>query len=164
MAQHKHYEYNDRRWEWRPDTGITIQLVLSVKDAYFYQSHFQLGRIPCINPGSVDIVFVASLQLLFQQGKSQQMQYLQMESLMSVDEVSQTKCPQTSCRDTKFSAQIAHNSVHGHLSAGSHLKGFSLKYLIVLSQEMLTRVIGNSMNQNGEVTDSIFRTVHSHKV
>jgi len=25
---------------------LTIQLVLSVKDAYFYQSHLQLGRIP----------------------------------------------------------------------------------------------------------------------
>src|SRR6218665_3160414 len=36
----------------------------------FYQSHFYLGRIPCINPGSIDIVFVLSLQLLFQQGKS----------------------------------------------------------------------------------------------
>src|SRR6218665_2615272 len=36
----------------------------------FYQSHFQVGRIPCINPGSIDIVFVSSLQLLFQQGKS----------------------------------------------------------------------------------------------
>jgi len=49
---------------------MTIQLVLSVKDAYFHQSHFQLGRISCINPGSSDIVFVSSLQLLFQQGKS----------------------------------------------------------------------------------------------
>src|SRR6218665_2610713 len=50
--------------------GMTIQLVLSVKVAYFYQSHFWLGRIPCINPGSIDIVFVSSPQLLFQQGKS----------------------------------------------------------------------------------------------
>src|SRR6218665_4062338 len=50
--------------------GMTIQVVLSVKDAYFYQSHFYLGRIPCINPGSINIVFVSSLQLLFQQVKS----------------------------------------------------------------------------------------------
>ena len=46
---------------------MTIQLVLSLKDAYFHQSHFLLGRIPYINPGSIDIVFVLSLQLLLQQ-------------------------------------------------------------------------------------------------
>src|SRR6218665_22929 len=49
---------------------MTIQLVLSVKDAYFHQSHFQLGRIRCINPASIGIVFVSSLQLLFEQGES----------------------------------------------------------------------------------------------
>src|SRR6218665_2716741 len=50
--------------------GMTIQLVLSVKDAYFYQSHSYLGRIPCMNSGSIATVFVSSLHLLFQQGKS----------------------------------------------------------------------------------------------
>ena len=64
---------------------MTIQLVLSVKDAYFYQSHFLLRRIPCINPGSIDIVFVSSLQLLFQQRKS--VDEMSVDE-MSVDEVS----------------------------------------------------------------------------
>ena len=50
--------------------GMTIQLVLSAKQAYFHQSHFKLGRISCINPAYADIVFVSSFQLLFQQGKS----------------------------------------------------------------------------------------------
>jgi len=36
---------------------------------YFHQSHFYLGRIPCINPASIHIVFFSSLQLLFQQGR-----------------------------------------------------------------------------------------------
>ena len=59
--------------------GMTIQFVLSVKD---YQSHFQLRRIPCINPGSIDI-FVSLLQFLFQQGKSQQTKYRQTKCLQT---------------------------------------------------------------------------------
>src|SRR6218665_904565 len=67
---HLHGHYDSTTYIVSKHCGMTIQLVLSVKDAYFYQSHFWLGRIPCINPGSSDIVFVSSLQLLFQQGKS----------------------------------------------------------------------------------------------
>ena len=62
--------YDNKTHIVRKHCGITIQLVLSLKDANFHQFHFQLGRIPCINPGSVDIVFVSSIQLLFRQGKS----------------------------------------------------------------------------------------------
>ena len=67
---HFHWHYDNITYIVCRHCGMTIQLVLSVKDAYFYQSHLKLGRIPCINPGSIDIVFVSSLQLLFQQGKS----------------------------------------------------------------------------------------------
>ena len=46
-------------------------LYFQLKMLYFHQSHFYLGRIPCNNPAPIDVVFISSLQLLFQQGKSQ---------------------------------------------------------------------------------------------
>src|SRR6218665_1388121 len=67
---HLHYDNTTYMYIVGKHCGMKIQLVLSAKDAYFYQSHFYLGRIPCINPGSIDKIFVSSFQLLFQQGKS----------------------------------------------------------------------------------------------
>ena len=97
---------------------MTIQLVLSAKHAYFHQSHLQLGRISCITPASVDIVFVSSLQLLFQQGKSQYTNCRQTKCL-------QTKCPQTSCRNT------CHNETSGNQQIDSQYRSAQDEFLLV---------------------------------
>src|SRR6218665_1506970 len=57
-----HRHYDNITYIVSKHCGMTIQLVLSVEDAYFLQSNFQLGRIPCISPASIDIVFGSSLQ------------------------------------------------------------------------------------------------------
>jgi len=37
---HFHWHYDNTTYKVSKHCGMTIQLVLSVKDAYFYQSHF----------------------------------------------------------------------------------------------------------------------------
>ena len=45
-------------------------LFFQLNTLIFINPTSSLGRISCINPASVDIIFISSFQLLFQQGKS----------------------------------------------------------------------------------------------